>query len=314
MREAFSRCLIQAAKSDPRVVLLTGDHGYALFDEFRQECGSQYINAGVAEQNMVGVAAGLAKVGFLPIAYGLSSFVPVRVLEQIKMDLCYEGLPALLIGDGAGVVYSYLGASHQSTEDIGILRPIPNISIYSPADAVEMQWCFSAAITSGQTCYLRMGKADLGRVHDDGVSNPDATPVRVLGNLDDDISFIATGSMVRTATRLAKQWRGVSVWSIPRLKPLDSAEIDRCIDGSKKIATFEEHSIRGGLGAIVAERLAYCGSACGATLIRFGIDDRFSDLCGSYEYLMDRHGLSANKVQIYLREFLGVQSELSVKI
>ena len=126
-------------RQDPRVLLLTGDHGYALFDEFRQVCPDQYLNAGVAEQNMVGVAAGLAKGGFRPIVYGLSAFVPVRVLEQIKMDVCYESLPVVFIGDGAGVVYSSLGTSHQSTEDVAALRGLPNLSILSPADDLEMR-------------------------------------------------------------------------------------------------------------------------------------------------------------------------------
>src|SRR5438105_13768698 len=118
MRNAFSAALVRAACADGRVLLLTGDHGYALFDEFRRVCPGQYLNAGVAEQNMVGVAAGLAKGGFRPVVYGLSAFVPARVLEQIKLDVCYEGLPVLFIGDGAGVVYSSLGTSHQSTEDM----------------------------------------------------------------------------------------------------------------------------------------------------------------------------------------------------
>ena len=122
MRTAFSNSLVTAAQADPRIVLLTGDHGYALFDEFRRVCPSQYFNAGVAEQNMVGVAAGLAKGGFRPIVYGLSAFVPMRVLEQIKLDVCYESLPIVFIGDGAGVVYGHLGASHQSTEDVATLR------------------------------------------------------------------------------------------------------------------------------------------------------------------------------------------------
>src|SRR6516225_11573267 len=98
MRNAFSRCLVAAAQRDRRLLLLTGDHGYSLFDDFRRACPDQYLNAGVAEQNMVGVAAGLAKGGFRPIVYGLSAFVPVRVLEQIKMDVCYEALPVIFIG------------------------------------------------------------------------------------------------------------------------------------------------------------------------------------------------------------------------
>src|SRR5437867_3611931 len=109
MRNAFSRALVDAALADPRLVLLTGDHGYALFDDFRRLCPGQYINAGVAEQNMVGVAAGLAKGGLRPLVYGLSAFVPIRVLEQIKLDVCSENLPVVFFGDGAGVVYSTLG-------------------------------------------------------------------------------------------------------------------------------------------------------------------------------------------------------------
>ena len=149
MRSAFSKAIVDAATADPKVLLLTGDHGYALFDEFRQRCPAQFINAGIAEQNMVGVAAGLAKAGFKPIVYGLSAFVPVRVLEQIKMDVCYENLPVVFIGDGAGVVYSSLGSSHQSTEDIAMLRPIPNIEILSPSDADEMAYVMEHARAGG---------------------------------------------------------------------------------------------------------------------------------------------------------------------
>jgi transketolase len=303
MRTAFSNCLLKAAKEDSRVVLLTGDHGYALFDDFRRECASQYINAGVAEQNMVGVAAGLAKVGFFPVVYGLSAFVPMRVLEQIKLDLCYERLPALIVGDGAGVVYSHLGTSHQCTEDIGALRSIPGISIYSPADAIEMQWCFSAAFASGGTAYMRMGKADLGQVHESGLQNQDATPARVFGNDADKIAFIATGAMLKTALGVAQRIGGAAVWSVPRLKPLGAAEIYRCLGVALKIVTLEEHSIYGGLGAIVAEKIAERGA--GASLLRIGIDDRFSELCGTYQYLIESHGLDPIKVEKEVQKFLG---------
>ncbi|HEY1860948.1 MAG TPA: hypothetical protein VGG61_11365, partial [Gemmataceae bacterium] len=165
MRNAFTKALVRAAQQDPRVVLLTGDHGYALFDEFRQMCAGQYVNAGVAEQNMVGVAAGLAKGGLRPVVYGLSAFVPIRVLEQIKLDVCYEQLPVVFVGDGAGVVYSALGSSHQSTEDIAALRALPHISILSPADHWEMTGCMKMALSANCPVYVRMGKADLGEVH-----------------------------------------------------------------------------------------------------------------------------------------------------
>jgi transketolase len=156
-----------------------------------------------------------------------------------------------------------------------------------------------------------MGKADLGQVHmhENAVHAPLATPMRILGEAGDEIAFIATGSMVKTAMTLAQRWQGVSVWSVPRLRPLASEEIDRCISSSKKIVTFEEHSIHGGLGTIVAERLAQSGAARSATLFSAGVDNRFSDLCGSYDYLMDRHELSAEKLQTRLRAFLGSEAQ-----
>src|SRR5438067_7170191 len=197
MRDVFARLLVEAMQSDPRVLVLTGDHGYALFDDLRRQCSGQYINAGVAEQNMVGVAAGLAKGGFRPVVYGLSAFVPVRVLEQIKLDVCYEELPIVFIGDGAGVVYSHLGTSHQSTEDIAALRALPDIAILSPADEHEMSACVGLALEAGRPVYLRMGKADLGPVHD-------APPRLQWGRLlplrpgGGELAWVATGAMART--------------------------------------------------------------------------------------------------------------------
>jgi transketolase len=118
VRSAFSAALTRLGRDNSDVLLITGDHGYALFDEFRKACPDQFINAGIAEQNMVGMAAGLARLGFRPFVYGLSAFVPIRVVEQIKMDIAHDDLPVVLLGDGAGFVYSHLGPSHQSAEDI----------------------------------------------------------------------------------------------------------------------------------------------------------------------------------------------------
>ena len=181
MRAAFSDALVRLAKADPNVLLLTGDHGYALFDEFRKQCPAQYINAGIAEQNMVGMAAGLARTGFRPIVYGLSAFVPVRVLEQIKLDVAHDGLPVIFIGDGAGFVYSHLGTSHQSTEDIACTRAVPQLSVYSPADRFEISMCMEMAYRSASPVYLRMGKSDRGHVEPAGDGAPAQAMVQRQG-------------------------------------------------------------------------------------------------------------------------------------
>lgn len=304
MRDAFSRALVVAARQDERVILLTGDHGYALFDEFRRVFPGQYLNAGVAEQNMVGMAAGLAKGGFRPIVYGLAAFVPVRVLEQIKLDVCYENLPVTFVGDGAGVVYSALGTSHQCTEDIAALRALPNMSILSPADAHEMTACMELARDHSGPVYLRMGKSDLGEVH---ASKPELR----WGNLcqlvegTGSLAFIATGSMVQTALHVAGHWKGSEVWSAPSLKPLDAPTVSEICRRHRAVVTLEEHSIHGGLGAAVAE----IASAEAPTWIcRIGVRDRFSQYCGSYDYLLREHALDRDAGFSQVREFLAARN------
>src|SRR5476651_1351035 len=142
MRESLSKMIAQSAVNDPNFVVLSGDHGYGLFNETRTLRPDQFINVGVAEQAMVGLAAGLCREGFRPLIYGLSAFVPIRVLEQIKIDICYSSLPAIILGDGAGLIYSTLGTSHQCAEDVASLRPMPGLRIYSPCDARELEACF----------------------------------------------------------------------------------------------------------------------------------------------------------------------------
>ncbi len=300
MRDAFSKALVEAAQADSRVLLLTGDHGYALFDEFRRVCPDQYINAGIAEQNMVGVAAGLAKAGFRPVVYGLSAFVPIRVLEQIKLDVCYEELPVIFIGDGAGIVYGAWGTSHQSTEDIGALRSLAHISILSPADAPEMSECMKLAFEAEKPTYLRIGKADLGAVHD-------SAPQLIWGDLSQvrsgagKIAFLATGSMVKKALSVSEEWSESSVWSVPFIKPINEEQIISICRNHDVIVVLEEHSIHGGLGAAVAE----VSSNYEPTWIcRVGIRDRFSQYSGSYDYLMKEHCLDIDSIKSQVNQFL----------
>lgn len=309
MRDAFSNALVERAKSDSRVVLLTGDHGYALFDEFRRSCPDQYINAGIAEQNMVGVAAGLAKAGFRPVVYGLSAFVPIRVLEQIKLDVCYEELPVIFIGDGAGIVYGAWGTSHQSTEDVGALRSVPHISILSPADAPEMRDCMNLAFEQERPVYLRMGKADLGDVHDAAANLVWGDLSRLKSGANADIAFIATGSMVKTALEIAVDYSESSVWSAPFIKPLNEEQVAEICRSHSVVVTLEEHSAHGGLGAAVAE---ISSTHAPTRICRVGIQDRFSQFSGSYQYLMREHGLDAESVRAQVNQFLarvGYQNE-----
>ncbi len=301
MRVAFSKTLADIARADPRLVLLTGDHGYALFDEFRRVCPDQYINAGIAEQNMIGVAAGMARAGFRPYVYGLAAFVPIRVLEQIKIDLAHDSLPVVLIGDGAGMVYSHLGTSHQATEDIAVTRVLANLQVYSPADRHELTRCLELSAQASTTIYLRIGKADRGDVHPAPVTANvgDLLPVRQGGT---DLVFLATGSMVRTAIDIADRfYPQASVWSAPFIKPIDTARVIDIARQAQTIVCMEEHSVHAGFGSLVCELVA---EHAPTRVLHIGVQDRYSQHCGTYDYLLQEHGLDAHAVNERIGQFL----------
>lgn len=302
MRDAFSAALVRLATADSQVLLLTGDHGYALFDDFRRECPDQYLNAGIAEQNMVGMAAGLARAGFRPIVYGLSAFIPVRVLEQIKLDVAHDQLPVIFIGDGAGFVYSQLGTSHQSTEDIACTRAIPHLAIYSPADRFELTAGLELAYQAHAPVYFRVGKADRGDVHK---AIPDSKPgdlLKVKAGQPGAIALIATGAMVRTALDIAMaEQPDATVWSVPFIKPINVAQVAAICAQSHALVVLEEHSVYGGLGSLIAE---IATATTPRKILRIGVNDRFSHYCGSYDYLLQEHGLDRTTIATRIQDFL----------
>lgn len=301
MRAAFSKTLADIARADPRVLLLTGDHGYALFDEFRNACPDQYINAGVAEQNMIGVAAGLARSGFRPYVYGLSAFVPIRVLEQIKIDLAHDCLPVVLIGDGAGFVYSHLGTSHQSTEDIAATRSLANLQVYSPADRYELTRCLELSVRATTTIYLRIGKADRGDVHSGPVTANVGDLLQVRQGAR-ELAFLATGSMTRTALDVAEHaFPNAAVWSAPFIKPINEAQVIQIARQARRIICLEEHSIHAGFGSLVTELVA---EHAPKHVLRIGVQDRFSESCGTYEYLLHEHGLDMRSITERIGRFM----------
>lgn len=304
MREAFSKALVRLALADPKVLLLTGDHGYALFDEFRKQCPGQYINAGIAEQNMVGMAAGLARTGFRPFAYGLAAFIPIRTVEQIKLDIAHDDLPVVLLGDGAGFVYSHLGTSHQSTEDIACTRAIPGLEVLSPADRFEITACMDYAYSANRPVYLRMGKSDRGDVHDAPLAAlMPGHLLKVREGRADRPGLIATGSMVRTAVDVARAL-DLAVWSVPSVKPLDPQGVICAASGTNGLVTLEEHSVLGGLGAAIAEIVSEHRPT---RVLRIGVPDRFSEHCGTHAYLLREHGLDHDAVVARIRLFASLE-------
>ncbi len=297
MRDIISSFLATKAASDKNFYVLSGDHGYALFDEIRRKAPDQFINTGVTEQAMIGAAAGMAKTGKQIVVYGLACFIPMRVLEFIKMNICYEGLPVIILGDGAGTVYTTLGASHQCGEDIACLKTLP-IKIYSPADKYEMKLCLEEASSLNYPSYIRIGKSDRPDVHSvDSLSSLKTNlPIRTSSN---KTAIFATGSMVSTGQEIAKQ-HDLSLFSCPTLSYFNASEFLDNIKNFDNIVTIEEHSVYGGLGSILSDLISENG--LNTRLHKFGITEYFTKGCGSYEYAIKFHKLDLNSILHSMKE------------
>jgi transketolase len=290
MRDRLSQLLVDAAAHDERFLVLSGDHGYALFDALRVARPSQFLNVGVAEQSMIGVASGLTKVGFRPCVYGLAAFVPIRVLEQIKLDLCHASAPVILLGDGAGLVYSTLGVSHQCGEDIACLRPLPAIAIYSPADEFELVACWDEALRASHPSYIRIGKADRPAVHRGAVVGTAPHWVGRSAGPGDDRLIVGSGTLTSVAARFAES-RDIPCLSVPRIKPLPPELVDQAC-ARRRVVVVEEHAAAGGLFGALAEATAARPHHESATrLTHLGLRSRFTTTAGSYQHALSEHAL-----------------------
>lgn len=305
MRNKLSDLLTAAAVNDPRVVIFSGDHGYALFDAVRKARPNQFVNVGVAEQGMIGIAAGMAKSGFLPIVYGLSAFLPIRVLEQIKLDLCISKLPVLLLGDGAGLVYSTLGSSHQCAEDIAALRPMPDLEIFSPADAFELESAFESIQSKFKSpnpgpVYLRLGKSDRPAIHAAKPSNSEFTFLRKEKS---DCLILGTGSMASSAVKIAGNL-GMDALSINRIKPIPQGLLSAIL-GYRSLCVLEEHNRAGGLFSAIAEGLAELpyGTAR-PRVFSYSLQEKFAEHCGSHDYALSEHGMKDSQIEERMKKDL----------
>lgn len=293
MRDAFAQELTLLALEDPRVVMLSGDIGNRLFDKFKAAAPDRFFNCGVAEANMIGVAAGLAADGMRPIAYTIVPFVTTRCLEQIRVDLCYHKLPAVIVGVGGGLSYASLGATHHSCEDIAFLRMLPNMTVICPGDAVEVRLALRAALKLDGPCYIRIGKKGEPVVH----QKPPAFRIgkAIIVRPGRDVCLLSTGNLLplalETAAALAKRKVSAQVVSFHTVKPLDAALLRAAFAKFSVVATLEEHSVLGGLGGGVAEWLSD-QKCCKARLLRIGTPDEFLHEEGEQEHAREHWGLT----------------------
>jgi transketolase len=298
MRNAFADELTKLGNEDSRVVMLSGDIGNRLFDKFKDKHPSRFFNCGVAEANMMGVAAGMAMNGLRPVAYTITPFVTTRCLEQIRTDVCYHEAPVTIVAVGAGLAYSGLGPTHHACEDISFLRSIPNMVVICPGDAFEVRAALRASMQQDRPVYIRMGKKGEPVVHSGPLADFKIGKAITIAD-GSDVCLLSTGNMLPEAVEAAHKLKehGVSakVVSFHTVKPLDEACLEDAFGRFKLVATIEEHSLIGGFGAAVSEWLADTRTPA-SKFLRFGTPDAFFKKSGEQEYAREMLGLTGHQI------------------
>ncbi len=296
MRNAFADELTRIAKENDKVVLLSGDIGNKLFDKFKKIDETRFYNCGVAEANMMGVAAGMALSGLRPVVYTITPFTTTRCFEQIRVDACYHKAPVIIVGTGSGLSYAELGPTHHSLEDMAILRTLPGMRVLAPCDATELRLALRAALHEDGPVYIRIGKKGEPAIH--GQAPDFRIGKAIVVRQGTDVALISTGTIMpevlKAADLLAERGVSAEVTSFHSVKPLDQAYLDQACSRFKLLATVEEHGRIGGLGGAVAEWRAARRNM--PLQISFGTDDEFMHEVGSQDYARQKYGLTASNI------------------
>jgi len=299
MRNAFAAAVTSLASECPELVLLYADIGNRLFDPFKSQFPGRYFNCGIAEANMTTVAAGMALEGLRPVTYTISSFNSYRCFEQIRLDVCYQNLPVIIVGVGAGLSYAPLNATHHSLEDVGIMRTLPNLTVMCPADPHEVTAAMRAALRHPGPVFMRIGKKGEPAVH---AGVPELTIGKALPLRNGKkVAILASGTIMKYALDAAGQL-DAALWSFHTVKPLDEVLLAEIFAQYELVVTCEEHSLIGGLGSAVAE---WCvGTSYGRKLLRLGTPDRFLAYTGNQAAALAGTGLDAKGIIAAIQEKL----------
>ncbi len=307
MRTAFIETLFELAREDRRIMLVVGDLGFGVVTRFMEELPAQFVNAGVAEQNMTGLAAGLALSGKIVFTYSIANFPVTRCLEQIRNDVCYHEADVKVVSVGGGLAYGSLGVSHHATEDLAFMRALPRMTVVAPNDPVEVSHATRAIVAQPGPCYLRLGRAGELAIHQPDIPFRlgQAIPVR-NGR---DMTLLVCGGLLHAALQasdmLAERGISAAVISVHTLKPLDIQSVLDAVRSTGAIFTIEEHSVIGGLGSAVAEGLLE-SDARPSVFRRIGLPDVFVSLAGDQDYLRGQYGLTPTGIVKTIERALSV--------
>ena len=303
MRDTFVKTLLDIAKKDKNVYIVTGDLGFGVLKPFFEQLPKQIINAGIAEQNMTSVAAGLALTGKTVFTYSIGNFPTLRCIEQIRNDCAYHNANVKVVCVGGGFVYGGLGMSHHATEDIAIMRALPNVTVFAPGDLIEAEHTTYAVYNTPGTCYLRLGRGGEKQIHADSLKFEVGKAICV--NNGSKISIFSTGAIFEEVSRalelLKKEKIQPAAYTFPTVKPIDREIIEKIAKEFSTIVTVEEHNLCGGFGSAVAEVLAEMNGAK-AMLKRIALDDKYSCIVGSQKYLRKEYHIDAETIVKVVKE------------
>ena len=306
MRKTSLNCVYKLAQEDERVVFIGSDLGSGVLEDMKQEHPDRFFMEGVSEQHIIGMAAGLAMEGFIPYVNTIATFLTRRCFEQVALDLCLHDLPVRLIANGGGAVYAPLGPTHLATEDLAILRALPNMTVVAPCDADEMKRLIASTLDWPHPIYIRLAKGGDAVVSHE--KNGFTIGKSILLQKPEDGLFVTTGVMTQLALQACQKLNDKNlrcgVLHIHTVKPLDHESLGHWVPKIQGIVTVEEHIRIGGLGSAVLE---FCNDEMpnqASKIRRIGLPDRFADKYGSQNSLLNHWGISVEKLVQFMFDFL----------
>lgn len=304
MRDTYLKMLYKLAEADSNIVSLVSDNGLIVYDDFRRDFPDRYYNFGIAEANMVGAAAGMASCGKIPFAYTINAFIAYRAYEFLRNDVCFQNQNVKLIGIGSGLTYSTLGPSHHTTEDIGLLRSLPNLVVFSPATRAEVKWMMEEAYKIKGPVYIRLGNNSEEYYKEKDKFLIGKPKVVKEGK---DATVMVTGSIINevmnVAKRLEKDGINMSVVSVHTLKPINIQAVGELLEKTKRLITVEEHNTIGGLYSAVAEVMSEQNRMI--PFLNIGLSDVFAEGYGKIEDVRAANGIGSNEIYNKIKVFLG---------
>lgn len=304
MQRAYISKLMELAEKDSKVMHILADSGTGYDEMFRMNFPKQIINFGISEEHMVAAAAGMATANRVPFVYTAGAFLAYRSLEFIRDDVCFQNLNVKVVGMGSGLAWSTLGPTHHTTEDVAMLRVIPNLMILSPATPRQVVACVEAAYQHQGPVYIRIGMNNEKEFYEEDYILPvGKNDILTEGG---DITVYVTGSILEEAVEavemLKEEGIKVNLVNVHTIKPFDKENVLTMANMSKRFVSIEEHSIYGGLGSILSEIMAEEGM--GIPLLRIGLKDQFAEGYGTHKRVRQENGLDAKSICRRIREVL----------